>query len=79
MVSPNLLQNTLFPLTVFSYFRGGLKVGDIITHINGVAVTCPADLYGGTSEKKTIELELIQQGKKVRILIQPEMFDGEDW
>ncbi|CAH1099753.1 unnamed protein product [Psylliodes chrysocephalus] len=59
--------------------KGGLKVGDIITHINGVAVTCPADLYGGTSEKKTIELELIQQGKKVRILIQPEMFDGEDW
>ncbi|XP_050507708.1 serine protease HTRA2, mitochondrial-like [Diabrotica virgifera virgifera] len=58
-------------------FKGGLKAGDIITHINDIPVSNPADLYSSSDYNKTVKVSLIQEGKKKTIFLYPEMFIEE--
>ncbi|XP_018576418.1 serine protease HTRA2, mitochondrial-like [Anoplophora glabripennis] len=42
----------------------GMEVGDIITHINGIAVKDPSELYLLSSPNEDIEIKLIHKGQK---------------
>ncbi|XP_057663532.1 serine protease HTRA2, mitochondrial-like [Diorhabda carinulata] len=74
-VRQGLLVWKILPGTAAS--KGGLKAGDIITHINGIPVTQPADLYSSSDYNQTVEVNLIQAGKKTTLYLYPEMFVEE--
>ncbi|CAG9857425.1 unnamed protein product [Phyllotreta striolata] len=76
-VASGLLVWKIVPGTAAA--KGGLKVGDIITHVNGVPAKFPIDLYSTPKDKENVELTLIHGGKEITLLISPDMFQCDDW
>ncbi|CAG9770948.1 unnamed protein product [Ceutorhynchus assimilis] len=50
----------------------GLEVGDIITHVNGIPVQKPVELYNFTSSKNVVEIRIINRGKKKNVFLNVE-------
>ena len=47
--------------------RADLRPGDIITHINGSAVTTPQDIYNFLAGEEHLRMTIIRKGKLIQI------------
>ncbi|XP_030760731.1 serine protease HTRA2, mitochondrial-like [Sitophilus oryzae] len=52
--------------------KGGLEVGDIITHVNGIPIEKPAQLYDFSSSRSSIDVEIINRGQKKTVVLKME-------
>ncbi|KAJ8670490.1 hypothetical protein QAD02_001749 [Eretmocerus hayati] len=53
-------------------YIGGLKPGDIITHVNGEAVKTSSDIYKALEQPGTMLVTLIRSGVVLQLEVQPE-------
>lgn len=52
----------------FFFYRCGLEAGDIITHVNGIPVQKPAELYSFQS-RNFLEIGVINKGKSKTVIL----------
>ncbi|KAL1516662.1 hypothetical protein ABEB36_000545 [Hypothenemus hampei] len=68
-ISHGLLVWKIIPGT--PAYKCGLQVGDIITHVNGIPVKKPTELYNFSGSKNVLEIVVINNGKKKSVLLHP--------
>ncbi|KAH1008858.1 serine protease HTRA2, mitochondrial-like [Dendroctonus ponderosae] len=52
-----------------SAFKSGLEAGDIITHVNGIPVQKPMELYNFSSSRNALEIGVINKGKQKTVTL----------
>lgn len=49
--------------------KSGLEVGDIITHVNGIPIQKPTELYNFSSARNVLDIGVINKGKKRNVIL----------